>query len=226
MLRGATISWWDRRFRLSPPAVAGSAARWGRRSCRLPLTRSLPYTEDVKPSYIALLALVLTTACGERAPGPSFDSLTEGFVYGTLALSPASATQSGYHQHQHVNLDEALDDFSAQSIASQRQFYMDFRGRLEKWKAAGLSPEQRADFEIVSDQISMGLLELDSIQSYRHNPTVYVELIGNALFNPLVLEYTNKPQRIRHIIARLGKVPTLLEQAQRWPWTRTRAILT
>jgi len=168
----------------------------------------------VKLSYIAVLALALMTGCSARAPGPSFDSLTEEFVYGTLALSPASATQSGYHQHKDVNLDEALDDFSAQSIASQRQFYMDFRARLEKWKAAGLSPEQRADLEIVSDQISEGLLELDSIQSYRHNPTLYVELIGNALFNPLVLEYTNKPQRIRHIIARLGKVPALLEQAR------------
>src|SRR6202049_1190873 len=161
-----------------------------------------------------MLASALMTGCGGPAASPSFDSLTEEFVYGTLALSPASATQSGYHQHKDINLDEALDDFSAQSIASQRQFYMDFRGRLEKWKAAGLSPEQRADFEIVSDQISEGLLEMDSIQSYRHNPTLYVELIGNALFNPLVLEYANKPQRIRHIIARLGKVPALLEQAR------------
>jgi uncharacterized protein (DUF885 family) len=168
----------------------------------------------VKLSYIAVLASALMTGCGGPAPGPSFDSLTEEFVYGTLALSPASATQSGYHQHKDVNLDEALDDFSAQSIASQRQFYIDFRGRLNKWNAAGLSPEQRADFEIVSDQISEGLLELDSIQSYRHNPTLYVELIGNALFNPLVLEYADKPKRIRHIIARLGKVPTLLEQAR------------
>ena len=91
---------------------------------------------------------------------------------------------------------------------------MDFRSRLDKWNAADLSPEQRADFEIVSDQIALGLLELDTIQSYRHNPTLYVELIGNALFNPLVLEYADKPQRIRHIIARLGKVPGLLEQAR------------
>src|ERR1700730_2545276 len=91
-------------------------------------------TEDVKLSCIAVLGLPLMTGCGARAPGPSFDSLTEEFVYGTLALSPASATQSGYHQHKDVNLDEALDDFSAQSIASQRQFYVGFRGRLEKWK--------------------------------------------------------------------------------------------
>ncbi len=37
--------------------------------------------------------------------------------------------------------------------------------------------------------MNLSLLELDKIQSYRHNPTVYVELVGNALFNPFVLEY-------------------------------------
>jgi uncharacterized protein (DUF885 family) len=160
------------------------------------------------------LACILLTGCGAPTPVPSFDSLSEEFVYGTLALSPTSATQAGYHEHRGVRLDDALDDYSEQGIRNQRQFYADFRSRLDKWNAASLSPEQRADFQIVSDQIALGLLELDTIQSYRHNPTVYVELIGNALFNPLVLEYAPKPQRIRHIIVRLGKVPALLEQAR------------
>src|SRR5258708_10211663 len=66
----------------------------------------------------------------------------------------------------------------------------------------------------MSDQIAQNLLDLDQIQSYRHNPTLYVELVGNALFNPLVLEYGPKPQRMRHILARLGRIPALLEQAR------------
>jgi uncharacterized protein (DUF885 family) len=166
----------------------------------------------VKPSCILLLALL--TGCGGPASRPSFDPIAEEFVYGTLALSPVSATQSGYHQHQGKSLDEALDDFSAAGIAAQRQFYTDFRARLDKWNSSSLTAEERADFQILSDQIALGLLELDRIQNYRHNPTVYVELIGNALFNPFVLEYAPKPQRIRHIIARLGKIPALLEQAK------------
>src|SRR5437588_3418071 len=148
------------------------------------------------------------------APAPSLDSLVEEFVFGSLALSPVGATQAGYHQHKGANLDEALDDLSPQGIASQRQFYLDFRGRLGMLARARLNAEDSADFQIMSDQIAQNLLELDTIQNYRHNPTVYVELIGNALFNPLVLEYAPKPQRIRHIIARLGKIPALVEQAR------------
>src|SRR5579872_5235864 len=98
---------------------------------------------------MVVLGGALMTGCSRPTPGPSFDSLAEDFVYGTLALSPVSATQAGYHQHKGVPLDETLDDFSAQGMRGQRQFYVDFRGRLERWQAASLSPEQRADFEIV-----------------------------------------------------------------------------
>src|SRR5262249_44884644 len=119
-----------------------------------------------------------------------------------------------YHRHEGKSLDETIDDFSPAGIAAQRQFYNGFRARLERWNTSSLAPEERADLQIVSDQIALGLLELDRIQGYRHNPTMYVELIGNGLFNLFVLEYAPNPQRIRHIIARLGRIPALLEQAK------------
>ena len=40
-----------------------------------------------------------------------------------------------------------------------------------------------------------------------------MEALGNALFNPFVLEYAPQPDRIRNIIARLQKVPLYLDQA-------------
>src|SRR3982074_829216 len=80
------------------------------------------YTEDVKLSSMVVLAAALMTGCKSQSPGPSFDSLAEDFVYGTLALSPVSATQAGYHQHKGVQLDEALDDYSPQGMRNQRQF--------------------------------------------------------------------------------------------------------
>lgn len=159
------------------------------------------------------LLFVLLSGCS-NPPGASFDSVAEEFVLGTLALAPASATQTGYHEHKGVKLDEALDDYSPQGIAAQRQFYTDFSSRLAKLDNGALTAEQRADLQIMTDQIALGMLELDKIQNYRHNPTVYVELVGNALFNPFVLEYAPKPQRIRQIIARLGKIPALLDQAR------------
>jgi uncharacterized protein (DUF885 family) len=40
-----------------------------------------------------------------------------------------------------------------------------------------------------------------------------VEALGNALFSPYVLEYADKPTRMRSVIARLEKIPRFLDQA-------------
>ena len=107
-----------------------------------------------------------------------------------------------------------MDDFSPQGVQQQRDFFQRFRDRLAVIKPESLSPEDRADYEVIENQIGISLLEIESIQSYHHNPTVYVELIGNALFTPSVLDYAPKEKRYQQIIRRLEKVPALLGQAK------------
>ena len=159
---------------------------------------------------VGTLALI---SCKKNEP-MDFEQVRSDFVYGSLALSPVSATQAGYHVHKQLPLDEMMDDYSQPGIHGERMFYEGFRDRLAKIDSTSLSPEDRADYEIIGDQISLAFLEFDNIQNYRHNPTMYVELIGNALFEPYVLDYAPKETRYRQIIARLGKVPNLLQQAK------------
>ncbi len=145
---------------------------------------------------------------------PDFSKLTEDFVYGSLALSPVSATQAGYHEHQGVRLDEKLDDFSTSGVEASRKFYAGFHDQLAAIDQQALSAEERADYQTIQNAIDLSLLDLQQIQSYRHNPTVYVELLGNALFNPFVLEYAPLDVRFRHIIQRLSQIPVLMDQAK------------
>jgi uncharacterized protein (DUF885 family) len=153
--------------------------------------------------------------CGD-APEKPFAQLAEEFVYTSLANSPVAATQYGYHQHGSVRLDGILDDYSPAAIEQQRRWYSDFRVRLHRSvDLRRLSAEDRADFGIISDQIALVLLELNDIQSWRHNPTLYVELVGNGLYAPYVLEYADPDTRYEHIIGRLQGVPALLGQARR-----------
>jgi uncharacterized protein (DUF885 family) len=161
----------------------------------------------------ALLSIVvLAVGCGKTS-SQKLTSLSEEFVYSSLAFSPSAATATGLHQYQKQNLDEMLDDFSEQNLARQRTFYEKFRDRLTDLNAAELTPEDRADLTILQDQISLNLLDLTEIHSHQHSPQLYVETLGNALFTPFVLEYAPKPDRVRHIIARLQKVPLYLDQA-------------
>jgi uncharacterized protein (DUF885 family) len=173
-------------------------------------------TATVRESVLLglVLCVFLTTSCKMPGEQQDFSKVTEDFVYGSLALSPVSATSAGYHEHHGVLLDERLDDLSGGGLQEQRQFYYGFRDRLALIKPESLPPEERADYQVIQNQIDLALLDLRRIQSFRHNPTLYVELIGNALFNPFVLEYAPLETRYRHIIQRLFKVPSFLENAQ------------
>src|SRR5580704_13039109 len=164
---------------------------------------------------ISLLFICAMSSCKMPGEQQDFSKAVDDFVYGSLALSPVSATSAGYHEHQGVRLDERLDDLSQGGLQEQRQFYFGFRDRLALIKPESLSPEERADYQIIQNQIDLAILEFRRIQSFRHDPSMYVELIGNALYNPYVLEYAPLETRYRHIIQRLFRIPAFVENAQR-----------
>ena len=170
------------------------------------------------PRFVVVPAVALVfllVGCAPDKPREPFAKLAEEFIYTSLANSPAAATQVGYHRHGNLELDSMLDDYSPASLERQRLWYQNLRLRLQRASdLQSLSAEDRADLDIVHDQISLALLESQSIQNFRHNPTLYVELIGNALYTPFILEYTDKNKRYEHIIARLQSVPRLLLQAR------------
>jgi len=169
------------------------------------------------PISVAAIASIFLLAGCKMTPEkqkPDFSKLTEDFVYGSLALSPVSATQAGYHEHQGVRLDEKLDDFSSSGVETGRKFYAGFHERLATIDPQTLSAEERADYQIIQNAVDLSLLDFQQIQSYRHNPTIYVELVGNALFTPFVLEYAPLDARYRHILQRLSQVPILMDQAK------------
>lgn len=166
--------------------------------------------------------LLLSTLLFKKAPDkpgdPKFLQLAEQFLHESLVLSPASASQAGYHKHTEsktgkvIELDAELDDVSEKAMAEQVRFYEDWRKRFARQKLG--DPQDAADLRLIKDQIDLSLLELNGIQSYRHNPTVYVELLGNALFVPLTDEYAPKEVRLGHILSRISKIPRFLSDAK------------
>jgi len=152
---------------------------------------------------------------------PKFSALCDQFVKESLALSPVGASQAGYHKHvdpktkKTIALDAELDDVSPAAVAAQLKFYRDWRGKFEmQTPLASLNAEDAADFRLIDDQISLGLLELEQIQNYKHNPTVYVELLGNGLFLPLTQDYAPKDVRVGDVVSRIGQIPRFIEQVK------------
>jgi uncharacterized protein (DUF885 family) len=162
----------------------------------------------------------------KSSPSPAarkFAELSDRFMKDSLALSPASASQAGYHQHvdaktgKTIELDGLLDDFSLESLAAQRAFYQQWRERFRKeTPVSALDAQNAADWQLIDDQIGLNFLEFDKIQNYRHNPTVAVELIGNALFLPLTQNYASHDIRVGHVLSRVSAIPLLLTQVKQY----------
>ena len=150
-----------------------------------------------------------------------FAKLSEEFIHETLALSPSSASQAGYHQHvdpktgKTIALDALLDDLSPAGIEEQRRVYAHWRERFRaETPLQSRGVEDAADWQLIDDQIGLSLLEFDRIQNYKHNPTVYVELLGSALFQPLTDEYAAEDVRVGHVLSRIAAIPRFLDQAR------------
>jgi len=150
-----------------------------------------------------------------------FSQMCDQFVKDSLALSPVTASGAGYHKHldpktgKTIALDAQLDDVSAQGWAAQEKFYRAWRQRFQsETPVTSLNAQDSADFRLIDDQIALNLLEFEHIQSYKHNPTGYVELIGNSMFLPLTQEYASKEVRVGDVISRIGQIPRFIEQTK------------
>src|SRR6202161_1447638 len=165
-----------------------------------------------------------SSAKSSQAPAAQkFAELSDQFMKDSLALSPSSASQAGYHKHvdpktgKTIELAALLDDMSLEAMAEQRAFYQQWRERFRnETPVSTLDAQDAADWQLIDDQIGLNLLEFDKIQNYRHNPTVPVELIGNALFLPLTQDYASHGVRVGHVLSRVGAVPILLTQVKQY----------
>lgn len=175
------------------------------------------YTDAGTMKAIVVTAAVVLglTGCGKKSVAPGdFAALTEEFVHSTLALSPVAATAAGYHRHNGVLLDKLLDDVSAAGMEARRRHWQGWLGRLERIDEEPLDEQARADLGLMKNLCEAALFELDTEQSWRRNPTYYVELLGTALFTPYALDYAPSEERWRHVIARLEAAPAFLEAAR------------
>jgi len=163
---------------------------------------------------VAVVTVFCTLACGHK-PASEFPKFVEDAVYQTLAFSPINASAQGLHRYKGEDFDIELDPPGYMAVQKQRDYYIDLHKRMEQFDKGSLAPEDRADYDMLEYQIGFALFEFDIERTWMRSPQMYVELLGSALFNPLVLEYAPREKRFRDIIARLERVPNFIEGVRR-----------
>src|SRR5207244_8810096 len=74
-----------------------------------------------------------------------------------------------------------------------------------------LTPGQEIDAEILEGQIQAELLDLETLQTWRHNPMNYVGLPGGAIDGLMKRNFAPPAERLRSVISRLKGVPSLID---------------
>lgn len=186
------------------------------------LNKSLPYNA-------LALSPVRATALGyhEHVPGGPAGPAAELLETSDAPHDPLQSL--GYPPFEPsataVRLDELLDDYSSAGIQAR----IDLFTQVQDWLAlknegassaasgferGNLILEQWLDYAVIETWVSRELHELQVNKRHEKDPVLYTELIGEALYFPLVREYADANTRYGHIVARLGNLPTLIQQAK------------
>jgi hypothetical protein len=157
-------------------------------------------------------------ACGDAGPPVvEFPNLAREFVYNTLAMSPATATQAGLHVypsgHDTLYLDALLDDFSPASRDAQIQYYRSVQDRLKLVQRASLDAQTQADYDLVSNAADGALFSLQRERFAERRPQMYAEVLGGALFANISLEYADTVARAAQLAARVARTPEFIATA-------------
>ena len=120
-------------------------------------------------------------------------------------FNPSTATAMGFHGY-----DSKIEDYSAASYRRRIEKLKDLQKRL-----AGLpstrTADEAIDLELLDSQIRAELLDVETLETWRHNPMNYVSAPGNSVDNLMKRNFAPKAERLRSVIGRLKGVPPMIE---------------
>ncbi len=133
-------------------------------------------------------------------------SFADDYFRALFEWSPSTATATGFHEY-----DSQLEDLSASAIRSRIDKLKELQARLANVRNGKLEPADDIDARILDSQIHAELLDLETLQTWRHNPMHYVELPGSSIDSLMKRKFAPPAERLRSVTARLRAVPALLE---------------
>jgi uncharacterized protein (DUF885 family) len=144
-----------------------------------------------------------------QAPAADFQRLSDRFLEEYFAHNPSSATWLGIHAYDHQ-----LDDYSRAGVMASIRWYQDWLTRFQALQPGTLTPEQRADHELLLNQIQSSLLTLETIRPWENNPDYYSSGISASIFTLMTRRFALPQTRLQAVIARLQQMPAVFAQAR------------
>ena len=141
-----------------------------------------------------------------KPPSAEFAVFVDEYFDALYATNPSQGTGMGFHQY-----DPKLEDVSAASVQQRIQSLKTLLSRLEALRAGRLTQDEAIDAEVLNGQILSELQELETLQSWKKNPIIYVGLPGGAIDALIKRDFAPPAERLKSVISRLKAIPAILK---------------
>src|SRR5215470_3368736 len=113
-----------------------------------------------------LVALVACSSCSnsKQSRGCAMTQFVDDYFTAYFEWNPSAATSIGFHQY-----DGKIEDFSAAAVAKRIQRLKQLQRQMSSLPSRR-APDEEIDIEILDGQIRAELLDLETLETWRHNP--------------------------------------------------------
>ncbi len=156
-----------------------------------------------------LFALLIQTGCNKDTEINSLLEKHANAYKNTLfRVRPVTATVLGFHRY-----DSFLPNVSADSMEAFSRWMKILDQKLSKINKKTLPPHEVIDLNLLQLELDRQIFEIDSLQSWRHDPLYYVNILGSAFHYLMARDFAPKQERMMSAMNRLDAVPGFLKQA-------------
>jgi uncharacterized protein (DUF885 family) len=166
---------------------------------------------------IATLCAVACSSAPPPSPGPvpgsgdaAFADLEKAIIRDNNVRNPSAATDLGFHE-----FDDQLEDVSEAGMQSELVAANKFRAQLEATDPATLTPDRALDRQFLILAMQDAALSIDTIRMWQKDPDYYSSGLTNAAYAIMKRDYAPAAVRLKSLIAREKKMPTMLVEARR-----------
>jgi uncharacterized protein (DUF885 family) len=175
------------------------------------IKRTLSFTAClvIHTFLILVLARAQTVGAPSGQAESTFNTLVDQYFDFYFRVNPTTATQTGFHQY-----DSQLEDFSRAGVESQVAGLEKFHKQFSAIQRAALPEESAGDLDVLTSSINSSLLELQTIQSWKKEPDLYISGVANSVFVIMSRSYAPQAERLLAVIEREKKIPPALAAAR------------
>src|SRR5437773_10392929 len=140
----------------------------------------------------------------KKSRGSAMTQPVDTYFNTYLEWNPSAATSVGFHQY-----DGNIEDYSAAAVAKRIETLKLLQGQISGLPSRR-TPDEEIDIEILDGQIRAELVDLETLETWRHNPMNYVSVPGGAIDNLMKRNFAPAAERLRSVIARLKGIPRMI----------------